>query len=143
MLLNKDSCNILFYNWQKVFLCAQGNPLECFRIFKMLVNKEIPESKYDPIYSYQGIDFSGDSFLMNPDALLFNAYKHTMHDISVYLAIASLRSLNDFINDGIITLELIKSPIDPREHIEDQNLIYVKDDVIHFLYEEISGKEVN
>lgn len=143
MILEKDSHNILFYDWQKIFYIASGNPLECFRIFKMMVNKEIPQNKYDPIYSYSDIDFSGESFLMNPDALLYNSYKHSIHDISVYLAIASLRPVNDFINSGKVVLELVKSPIDPREHVADTSLIYVEDDIIHFRYEEAQETEVN
>lgn len=143
MLLKKESRNILFYNWQKIFFVAEGNPLECFRIFKMMVNREIPKNKFDPIYQYAGLDFTGESFLLNPDALLYNAYKHSIHDISVYLALASLRSDAEFINDGKVTLELSKAPIDPRDHVADEDLIYVKDDIIHFVYEEVQDKDVN
>jgi hypothetical protein len=143
MLLTKESTNILFYNWQRVFEVAQGNPLECYRIFKMLVNKEIPENIFDPIFRYYSINFDGDSFLLNPDSLLYYSYKYSLQDITLYLALASLRPINDFINDGKVELELIKAPIDPRDYIKDKELIYVKDDIIHFLYEEVPDKELH
>lgn len=132
---------MILYDWQKIFNVAKKDPVECFRIFKMIANKEIPKSINDPIYYYSQLDFKGGSFLLHPDVLLFHAYKHTKRDISLYLALASMRSLAEYQANGIITLELIKAPINPQETLRDTDLMPVKDGLIYFKYEETPPKE--
>jgi len=136
---------MLLYNWPKIYTAASGDPKECFRIFKMLVDGEIPENKYDPIYIYSKVDFTGTSFLLHPDVLLFNAYKYTRRDISVYLALAALRPLAMYLADNrAITLDLLQSPVDPRNEMTDDRLLTVEDRKIHFLYEKSpSEKEMH
>ena len=54
---------MLLYDWKKIFLLASGQPSGIFTIFEMLVRDSIPRNKYDPIYKYYEINFTGESFL--------------------------------------------------------------------------------
>ena len=129
---------MLYYNWQKIFETAERKAGECMRIVKMLVNKEVPYTKQDPIYWYYARKdtFKGSSFILYPDMLLYNAYKYTNRDLCIYLAIASLRPIADYIAYGTLDLDLIKSTLDPREYLDDKNLLPVEDGKIKFIYEQ-------
>jgi hypothetical protein len=107
-------------------------------IFEMLVKQSIPRNKYDPIYKFYETNFAGDSFLVHPDVLLYNAFRHSRRDIAIYLAFASMRSLGEYFASGDITLDLLEMPLDPFQHLEnDDRLLYMEDDKLHFLYEEV------
>jgi hypothetical protein len=106
-------------------------------IFEMLVKQSIPRNKYDPIYKFYEINFAGESFLVHPDVLLFNSFRYSRRDISIYLAFASMRSLGEYFASGDITLDLLEMPLDPFQHLENDSLLYMEDDKLHFLYEEV------
>lgn len=128
---------MLLYDWKKIFTLANGEPSSIFIIFEMLVNQSIPKNKYDPKYKFYEVNFSGESFLVHPDVLLYNAFRHSRRDISIYLAFASMRSLGGYFASGDITLDLLEMPIDPFQHLEHDRLLYMENDKLHFLYEEV------
>jgi hypothetical protein len=129
---------MLLYDWKKIFTVANGEPSGIFMIFEMLVKQSIPRNKYDPIYKFYETNFAGDSFLVHPDVLLYNAFRHSRRDIAIYLAFASMRSLGEYFASGDITLDLLEMPLDPFQHLEnDDRLLYMEDDKLHFLYEEV------
>lgn len=127
---------MLRYNWTRIFNAAGGNVLECYRIFEMITYKKLPDSIYDKLYYYTMKDFSGESFLKYPERLIYNAYRLSLRDICIYLAVASQRSYAAYKVSGTLTLELIHSRIDPRDHLENLNLLPVEKGIIHFPYEE-------
>jgi len=129
---------MLLYDWKKIFTVANGEPSGIFMIFEMLVKQSIPRNKYDPIYKFYETNFAGDSFLVHPDVLLYNAFRHSRRDIAIYLAFASMRSLGEYFASGDITLDLLEMPLDPFQHLEnDDRRLYMEDDKLHFLYEEV------
>ena len=131
---------MLLYNWQKIFAAGQGSATECYRIFKMLALKEIPENRFDPIYWYSMKNFSGNSFLKHPEVFIKISYRYKYRDLCIYLALASQRSYAQYKVAGTLTLELIHSRIDPRECLFDKTLIPVKDGILIFPYEEKQEK---
>ena len=133
---------MLFYDWKKMFEAAEGSPLALFVIFKMLVTNAIPRNKFDDIYKYAGKHFNGESFLIHPDVLLHNAYKHDYRDIAQYLALASIRPYADYLITGEPTLDLLQCEVD-QELFEDNSLLTVKDGKIHFLYEEVKQENIH
>lgn len=122
-----------------------GRPSEIVRIIKMLTYKNIPYNRKDPIYKYSDIDFSGTSFLLNPELLFYNAYKHDVKDIALYLSLASVRQYPEYIINGDLTLPLIKSPVEnPQEFfIDPDSLLFVKDQRIHLIYEEAINETIH
>ena len=102
----------------------------------MLVNEEVPKNNLDPIYKYYRKDFTGNSFLLHPDVLLYNAYKYSTRDVAIYASLASVRSYARYLVDGTITLDLREAPVNPRDYLDNWGLITVaENNVLHFLYE--------
>jgi len=130
---------MLLYNWKKIFLVAEGHPSSIFTIFEMMVKNSVPKNRYDPIYKYYETDFSGKSFLAHPDVLLYNSFRHSRQDIAIYLAMASLRSFAEYLASGDTTIGLLELPLDPFSYLTntDDRLLYIEDDRVHFLYEEV------
>ena len=128
---------MLLYDWKKIFTVTNGDPSSIFIIFEMLVKNSIPQNKYDPIYKFYGLNFTGECFLVHPDVLLYNAFRYSRRDIAIYLAFASMRSLGEYFASGDITLDLLEMPLDPFQHLENDSLLYMEDDKLHFLYEEV------
>lgn len=133
---------MLFYDWKKMFEAAEGSPTAVFVIFKMLVNNAIPRNKYDDIYKYAGKHFNGQSFVVHPDVLLHSSYKHEYREIAQYLALASLRPYADYLITGDTTLDIELSEV-PQELYENNSLLRIEDDRLHFLYEEVTQENIH
>jgi len=133
---------MLFYDWEKIFNASQGKGSDMFAIVKMMYLKEIPKNKYDKLYKFSTKSFIGTSFLVHPDVLLYNSYKHSFREIAQYLALASLRPYADYAITGETTLDLDVVEI-PVELFYDNSLLYIEDDKLHFLYEEVNQKDIH
>ncbi|HAW05701.1 MAG TPA: hypothetical protein DCW83_13525 [Saprospirales bacterium] len=133
---------MLFYDWKKMFKVSEGNPLVLYTLFKMITNKEIPRNKYDDIYKFAGKQFNGESYIIHPDVLLHNSYKHSYREIAQYLALASMRPYADYIVTGEPTLDLQQCEVD-QEFFENNSLLHIENDKIHFLYEEVKQENIH
>jgi hypothetical protein len=130
---------MLFYNWNKIFEMSRGNVVEIFKIFEMITKSEIPQSKYDTMFKYSKHKYVGSSFLVHPDVLLYNSYKHPYKEIATYLAAASIRNIAEYIANQTTTLELLHVPFADTlvANINTNSLLRIDDmNKIHFLYEE-------
>ena len=76
----------------------------------MITKSEIPQSKYDTMFKYSKHNYVGSSFLVHPDVLLYNSYKHPYKEIATYLAAASIRNIAEYIANQTTTLELLHVP---------------------------------
>lgn len=133
---------MLLFDWTKVYDKAKGNIIECNRIMEMITTKRLPRNKKDPLYRYSNINFIGRSFLLHPDILLFNSYKYEQREISVYYALAAMRSISEYTATQKITLDLIKVPVD-LDALNDNRLLYIKKSDVHFLYEEVTQEMIH
>ena len=133
---------MLFYDWKKMFEASEGNPLTLFVIFKMLVTNAVPRNKYDDIYKYAGKHFNGQSYILHADVLLHNAYKYEYREIAQYLALASMRRYADYVTTGKTTLDLAECEVD-QEYFKDNSLLRIKNDKIHFKYEEVKQENIH
>ena len=133
---------MLFYDWEKIFNASQGKGSDMFAIVKMMYLKEVPKNKYDKLYKFSTKSFIGTSFLVHPDVLLYNAYKHSFREIAQYLALASLRPYADYAITGETTLDLDLVEI-PVELFNDNSLLYIEDNRLHFLYEEVKPENIH
>lgn len=129
---------MLLYNWKKIYDAAGGSTTETFRIFEMLTKSKIPNNRYDKIYKYRNTDFSGRSFLVHPDVLLYNSFHYSHREIAVYLSLASLRKLPHWIATKDTTLDLLHVPDEDvvLESIYESRLLYIENRKVHFVYEE-------
>lgn len=126
---------MLLFNWKKIYEKAEGSSNNVIEILHMLHKKKIPYNKYDPLYKYMGESFSGDSFLLAPDALLDYAFKYDSKEVAVYIALASRRKLADYIAFNKKTLSVRHAP-QLIDLINQNRLLFIEDGEIYFIYEE-------
>ena len=133
---------MLLFDWGKVYTKARGNIRDCILIMQMITVRQVPKSKKDPIYKYARIDFRGDSFLVHPDILLFNAYKYDQRDVAIYYSLASIRSIAEYFNTKKVTLNLEHCPVE-LDLLTENRLLRIQEDGIHFKYEEVNPMEIH
>ena len=135
---------MFFYDWAKIYDASQGNVVEIVRIFRMIVEKQIPKNKYDPIYRYSQKDFSGMSFMLHPDILLYHSFKYKYREVAQYISLCALRSATDFISTQDPSLDMVLMPgLSPETVIENNRLLKVGEDKVFFIYEEVNPKEIH
>lgn len=115
---------MFLFSWKKIYKNSGGSVDAIYLIFKMLVRGEVPKNKYDPIYKYYNKDYTGQSFLKDPEDLLENAFKYKRKEVVEYLALASYRSYTDYIMYSTITLDVINSPL-PLHKLKKNRLLYL------------------
>lgn len=133
---------MLLFDWKKVFDTASGSIYNCNLIMEMLIKGKIPKNKYDPIYKFSGKNFRGNSFLVHPEFLLYNSHKYDQKEVCMYYALASLRSLSEYYADQKTTLDALHCPV-PLEDINDNRLLIIEDDIITFIYEEVTLETIH
>ena len=138
---------MFLFDWQKICIHAEGKVVNTVRIFRMLVEKQVPKNKWDKIYKYSQKDFSRESFMLHPDILLHHSYKYTYREIAQYIALCSLRSHAEYEATKQVTLDAILAPgvgADPFLVLETNRLLSLDEDgQIHFLYEEVKPEEIH
>jgi hypothetical protein len=103
---------------------------------RSIVSNRLPKNRYDPLYPFYGIDFSGKSFIINPETLITNAFRYKPKEVAEYIALASYRSYSYYATTGDTTLDLFHSPVE-QTTINSNRLLKVIDGRVHFLYEEV------
>ena len=135
---------MFLFDWMKIYDASQGNVREVVRIFRMLGSKQIPDNRKDPIYKYSHKDFSGVSFMLHPDVLLYHSHKYTYREIAQYISLCSFRSAVDFLSTQDTTLDLILVPgLEPETIINNNRLLMIDDDRVRFLHEEVPATEIH
>lgn len=133
---------MLFYDWEKIFDAADGNARSMYLILKMMAQNSIPDNRHSEIYKYSFKNFSGKSFLIHPELLLYNAYRHSYREIAQYLALASMRPFADYATTGESSLDVRLIEFD-LELITTNSLLCIKNDKVHFLYEEVNQETLH
>lgn len=133
---------MLLFDWKKVYDTAEGNIATCNLIMEMLINQQIPKNKYDRIYKYSNKKFTGSSFLLHGDLLLYHSYKYTSKELCIYYALASLRNYADYIASYKTTLDSLHCPV-PLEQLNDNRLLIVDEEEITFIYEEVTLETIH
>lgn len=135
---------MFLFDWVKIYDASQGNVVEIVRIFRMIVEKQIPKNKYDPIYRYSQKDFSGISFMLHPDVLLYHSFKYKYREVAQYISLCALRSSADFISTQDPSLDMVLMPgLSPEKIIENNRLLEIDEDRVYFRYEEVNPKEIH
>ena len=130
---------MFLFSWKKIYKKSGGSVNTIFMIFEMLAKGSIPKNKYDPIYRYYDEDYSGQSFLVNIDDLLENAFRYTRKEVVEYIVLASYRPYSDYLMHGVTTLNVINSAL-PIDKLKQNRLLHIQDGEIHFHYEEVTKR---
>lgn len=132
--------NMLLYNWKKVFKYSGGSSKRILLILKAMTQIGLPRNKYDPVYKYYYTDFSGDSFLVNPEYLLMYRHKWKDKELADYIGLASFRNTGEYLATGKITLDLSHSPLG-QDAINKNRLLRIEGKNIHFYYEDYTQEK--
>ena len=77
--------------------------------------------------------------MVNPEDLIINLFRYTSKEIAVYLALASLRNLGDYIAYKKTSLDKLHIVMD-SETFKNNRLLYMQNDELHFVYEEVKSE---
>lgn len=130
---------MLLYNWKKISRKAGRSSKRVMTILESMLATSLPYNRFDPIYQYYFDDFSGSSFLVNPELLLRFRYKWKDKELADYIGLASFRNLGEYLTSKITTLDMDLSPL-TETHINNNRLLRIVNNRVHFLYEDYTGE---
>lgn len=128
---------MILFDWHKVFQYAGGNASVIMNIMSHITFPHLPNNRYDKIYNLKQEDWSGSSFLVNPEKVITHRRKYHDSELAEYVALASFRSLADFqaTNNRRLLLEL--APVSVTK-IENNRLLTITHGQIVFNWEEVT-----
>ena len=127
---------VVLYDWDKISRAANGKLDRIITIFDMIVFNRKVRSLSDSRRWVAGKEYSGDSFMLNPEELLQYKNCYTRKEVCRYIALCARRSYADYKIYGTKTLDLVKCPL-PLYKLQRNRLLEIKDNKIYFLYEEL------
>lgn len=130
---------MLFYDWKRIVRYSGGSSKLTLLILQSMLRTSTPRNKFDPIFKYYYIDFSGNSFLVHATELMAYRYKWRDKELAEYIGLASFRNLGEYKASGKVSLDLLHSPIG-EDAINNNRLLRISGDQIHFYYEEAQRK---
>lgn len=128
---------MIIYDWKKLYTETGKDPSQLLNLIAFLTYPRIPDNKYDPIYNWAQKDWSGMSFLLNPERLLGQRANFKDLELAEYVALASFRSYADYLTTNRKTLAMELSPVD-LEFIKRNRLLTYSEDEIFFCWEEVT-----
>lgn len=131
---------MVLYSWKKIYKKTKGNCTQVLRILKYVTYRPVPESRDDPDFELSRVNWAGENFLVNPEPL-FTA-KATKRELAEYVGLASFRNYAEYKTNRVTTLDLVKSPLS-EDAINNNRLLKLEGDKIHFLFEEDANGEKN
>lgn len=133
--------NMMLYDWKKILKYSGGSSKRILTILQAMTQRSLPKNRYDPVYKYYYIDFSGPSFLVNPEYLLTYRYKWKDKEIADYIGLASFRNTGEYLASGKLTLDLPHSPVG-KDALTKNRLLRIDRNEIHFLYEDYTKENL-
>lgn len=135
---------MILYNWKTILRHSKGSSKNIVGIIDYLIDKNIPYSRFHTAWNWSQIDWSGDSFLLNPRPLVRLRYSGKTSDLDIahYIGLASLRSYPEFQATDKLSLALLACQ--GKENLINKNsLLYIENDEVHFKYEEAPRSNKN
>ena len=121
------------FDWKRVKKLANGNNIEIIKIMSSITWSEAaPTKQQRRLNPYYWKDFNGISFLAEPEKLLIKKYELPVRDIVEYIALASRRSLAEYLLTGDTTLDIRLAPFIPEQN----QLLTITNNIVHFKYEQ-------
>lgn len=113
-----------------------GSPYSILNIVAYITFKPLPKNDFDNNnLKFSQVDWNGDSFLINPAAILYNRTRVDEKHLADYVALASFRSLAEYKVTKRKTLLVQECPV-PMESLTDNPLLSIQNNEIYFCWEE-------
>ena len=122
------------YDWKKILKVTKGSIVDILLVVHTLTYNLTPKNYRDPLYKYWNKDWSGNSFLITPEAIFEKRPQFSDREWAEYIAVASYRNLNSYNENRKTTLDLLHNPV-PEIIIKNNRLLKIEDGVIHFRFE--------
>ena len=132
---------MILFNWEKIKRESNGKVSDILTILHILTYKLPPVNRKDRIFKFWQKSFYGHSFLVNPEALFIQRRRYSDSEIAQYAGIASLRNYHEYQKTKDTTLDLLHFT-GQIEVIEQNRLLWLENDRIHFKFEEITLGEM-
>lgn len=127
---------MITYNWLKVYNKSSGKAHNILNIMAFITFRPIPKNDFDTNnLKYAQINWNGDSFLINPSAVIYNRSRVDEKHLADYVALASFRSLAEYKVTKRKTLSLQECPVS-LESLTQNPLLSIIDGEIYFCWEE-------
>ena len=124
------------YNWKRIYRATNGKVRDIITVVHSLTYNLQPRNKRDRLYKYYQKDFTGQSFLLNPEKLFLHREEYEDIEIAQYVGIASQRYYANYKLSKDTTLDLFE--YDGKDIILYSNrLLTVSGNRIHFKFEDI------
>jgi hypothetical protein len=124
---------MIFYNWKKILKESNGKVGNILTILDILTYKKLPVNRKDRRFRFWQKSFHGDSFLLQPEALLVQRARYSDLEIAQYAGIASLRNYFEYQSRKNTTLDLMHYT--GNEDIINQNrLLRIENERVHFKF---------
>jgi hypothetical protein len=127
------------FNWKKIVKDTGGKTKDILAIMHWLTFKQVPQSKNDILFRYFERNYAGDSFLVNAESLFFKKHNYDIAEIMQYFSLASYRSFAKYVHGRTVTLDFFHVEVE-EDAIDNNRLLTLEDDLIHFKYEDARRK---
>jgi hypothetical protein len=128
---------MIFYNWAKIYEETNGSPDLIVTLMAYIIYPTLPRNKYDITYKLSLEDWSGDSFLRNPEPIIANRSKFQDRELAQYVALASFRSFAEYQATTKLSLRWELSPVSSKI-INNNRLLSLVNNEIFFRWEEVT-----
>jgi len=132
-LTERHAILMIQFDWKRVKRLAKGDNIEIIKIMSAITWPEVaPTKQQKRLNPYYWKDYDGISFLVEPEKLLIKKYELPVKQIVEYIALASRRSLAEYLLTGDTTLDIRLAPFIP----EVNQLLTITNNIVHFKYEQ-------
>ena len=130
------------YNWNKILKESKNKVSDILLVTWYITYNYPPTSKRDRLFKFYGKDYTGDSFLVNPEDIY--KYRKTASDSewAAYIGVASFRSYNEYIINNKLTIEVERVPKRLQPIIKKNRLLKIENGHIHFRYEKSQTEKI-
>jgi|LakMenEpi03Aug12_release.lakeMendotaPanAssembly.Ray.scaffolds.fasta_scaffold45813_5 hypothetical protein len=123
---------MILFDWEKVRTQSNGKISAVIQIISAITWPEVlPTRRQIMVNKFYGKDFSGNSFLLNPEDLLNKKYELKPKDIVEYIMLASKRCYADYLITAKTTLDARLVPYT----VSGNELLTIANNEIYFKYE--------
>ena len=131
MTFNPNFAIMIFFDWPKIKKYSNGKVQIIKAIYQSIMQDSVPSFARR---RYDKIDWTGDSYLLKPNKLLWAFHNANQVDAANYLMLASRRNYAHYKMTGDYSLPLKHIAI-PQTKLETNSLLEIRGTDIHFLLE--------
>jgi hypothetical protein len=131
---------MILYNWARIVRESNGSGFKLLDIVRYITYKPRIKDYHDKNYYYSTVDWRGQSFLIHPERLFKNRKYFSDRHIIQYIGLAGLRNYTEYKVFKKETLDLLACK-GKEDLINNNSLLHLEDENIHFLFEEATTYE--